>query len=180
MKSSNFWDITACIPQRVSQSFGGPSAANIRGQQAHSSTLRPEAARSSGTCADVQKTVRRYVPEDKTRHNPFQFLIVSYDKIYREFKHKSYLTYSWKLQNIASIRDLLHQNHVWFISLSVTRHSHDNGSMTIYWTCWLLNKYYHDVTGSHYKTEISHIVIKTNVKRFRRFGCVKIRFVRFL
>jgi hypothetical protein len=69
MKSLIFWDITPCSPFKVNRRFGGTCrlapASRLVSSSAYSSTLKTEATCSSETSVDFQRTIQRYIPEDK-------------------------------------------------------------------------------------------------------------------
>jgi hypothetical protein len=68
MKSTIFWDTTLCSPLKVNRRFGEtyrlPYAFTLVFCSAHFSTLKMEAIYSSETSVDLQRTIRRYIPED--------------------------------------------------------------------------------------------------------------------
>jgi hypothetical protein len=85
MKSSVFWDITACSAvkvnlcivwayclylqdRRVSQTIFEPEASSKQ-SLLYSFTLKVEAIQSSETSADLHETIWRYIPEDRTLQN---------------------------------------------------------------------------------------------------------------
>jgi hypothetical protein len=70
MKSTIFWDITPCSPLSVSRRFGGtlcfPAVFTRVSCPAYFSNLKMGAICSSETSVDIQRTTRRYIPEDST------------------------------------------------------------------------------------------------------------------
>jgi hypothetical protein len=93
IKSSIFRDITPCSPLKVNRCFGVTCRLHLQGRSrwhippkcrlaallttwfragfcvAYSSTLKMEATYSSETSVDFQRTIRRYITEDRTVHN---------------------------------------------------------------------------------------------------------------
>jgi hypothetical protein len=77
------WDITPCSPLNVNRRFGGTYRLHLQDRKnklsksfVHAgfllglfSTLKMEAICSSETSVDVQRTTRRYIPEDSTLHD---------------------------------------------------------------------------------------------------------------
>jgi hypothetical protein len=72
MKSSIFWDITACSPLKVNRRFCLPPSFTLVSCSAHS-TLKIEVICSSETSIDLQQTIRRFVPEDSTLQETYLF-----------------------------------------------------------------------------------------------------------
>jgi hypothetical protein len=90
MKSTIFWDITLCSPLNLNQRFEGIYCLHLHGRRIsrarnlsllclplaftlvtcsiYSSTLKMEAIYFSETSVDIQRTTRRYIPEDGTLH----------------------------------------------------------------------------------------------------------------
>jgi hypothetical protein len=91
MKSSVLWDIRPCSPLKVNRYFGGTCRFHLQsrrisqernGREAgskqryftllscltYSSILKMKATCSSETSVDIQRTTRRYIPEDRTLH----------------------------------------------------------------------------------------------------------------
>jgi hypothetical protein len=76
MKSTIFWDITPCSPLKVNRRFGGtcrlhlqgclPPAFTLVSCLVHSSILNMQANCSSENSGDFQRTIERYIPEDRT------------------------------------------------------------------------------------------------------------------
>jgi hypothetical protein len=76
MKSTIFWDITPCSPLKVNRRFGwtyrlhyqSRRISQIRNQREENSkqSLKIEEICSSETSVDLQRTKRRYIPEDRT------------------------------------------------------------------------------------------------------------------
>jgi hypothetical protein len=64
LKSSVFWDITPCSPLKVNRCFGG--ACRWFFAWLILSTLKMEATCSSETSVELQRTIRRCIPEDRT------------------------------------------------------------------------------------------------------------------
>jgi hypothetical protein len=79
VKSTIFWDITPCSPLNVNRRFGETYRLHFQGRRiswarnqrespllwsTYSSTLKMEAICSSETSADIQRTTRRYIPQD--------------------------------------------------------------------------------------------------------------------
>jgi hypothetical protein len=62
MMSTIFWDITPCSSSNVCM----PPAFTLVSCSAYSSALKMEAIYSSETSVDIQRTTRRYIPEDST------------------------------------------------------------------------------------------------------------------
>jgi hypothetical protein len=65
MKSPLFWDITPCSPLKVNRRFG--EACRSVCYLLHAGFLvKVEATCSSETSVDIQRTIRRYIAEDRT------------------------------------------------------------------------------------------------------------------
>jgi hypothetical protein len=81
LKGTIFWDITPCSPLNVNRRFGETYHLHLQGRRlldtcfyagsclVYSSTLKMEALFSSETSIDIERTTRRYIPEDSTLHN---------------------------------------------------------------------------------------------------------------
>jgi hypothetical protein len=65
MKSSIFWVITPCSPLKLNRLYF-PTEFRLVSCLAYSSSLKLEATCSSETSVDIQRTIRRYFPEDIT------------------------------------------------------------------------------------------------------------------
>jgi hypothetical protein len=66
MESSVFWDIMPCSPLKVNQLLRLPPDFTLVSYSTYTSTLKMEATRSSETSVYFQRTIRRYVAEDRT------------------------------------------------------------------------------------------------------------------
>jgi hypothetical protein len=76
MKSSVFWDITSGSPgisQARNQRESRRHAYLLVSCLAYSSTLKMDAKYSSETSAGFQRTIRRYIPEDRTQDSASLF-----------------------------------------------------------------------------------------------------------
>jgi hypothetical protein len=94
MKSYIFWDIMLCSPLKVNRRYGGTCHLHHQGRRmsqakhqreglcflptfrlvyclAYSSTLKMEPTCSSETSIDFQRSIRHYIPEDRTLRHKF-------------------------------------------------------------------------------------------------------------
>jgi hypothetical protein len=88
-----FWDIPPCSHLKVNRRFGGTcwlhlpgrrisQARNQREAGSMNSSLKMEAIYSSATSVQIQRTTRRYIPEDRTLHNHRCENLRSYTALY--------------------------------------------------------------------------------------------------
>jgi hypothetical protein len=82
LKSTIFWYITPCSPFRVNRRFVGTYHLHLHGRKINKQQtsvkagskqspgyLKMEAICSTETSVDIQRTTRRYIPEDSTLYN---------------------------------------------------------------------------------------------------------------
>jgi hypothetical protein len=124
IKNAMFWDITPCSPLKVNWRFGGTYRLHLQGRRisrarnqresrclslppaltpfscsAYSSTLKTEAIYSSETSLDIQRTTRRYIPEDSTLRYHRCENLKSYSKIhYKLLDHLLILQIFFKMR----------------------------------------------------------------------------------
>jgi hypothetical protein len=73
LKGTIFWDITPCSPLRFNRRFGGTYRLHLQGRK-NKPSKKPEGKQVEALCSpetsvDSQRTTRRCIQEDVTRHN---------------------------------------------------------------------------------------------------------------
>jgi hypothetical protein len=96
LKSAIFWDITSCSPLRINRlhlqgrknKLSKKPACHLLSHRSFAqlifSALNMEAVCSFETSDDIQRTTRRYIPEDGTRHNHRCEKLILLEELFRK------------------------------------------------------------------------------------------------